>query len=63
MKRIRTELKKNYKELYMVLKEENLLDWFEKVVRCNGSIEGALKKMEQVIQYQEMKSVKAEKIK
>ena len=47
----------------MVLKEENLLDWFEKVVRCNGSIEGALKKMEQVIQYQEMKSVKAEKIK
>lgn len=55
MKRIRTELKKNHKGLYYVLKQEKLLDWFEKLVRCNGSIEGALEKIGTVIKYQHSK--------
>lgn len=55
MKRIRTELKKNHKELYLILKEADVLDWFEKLVRYNGSIEGALQKIVTVWEYRNSK--------
>jgi hypothetical protein len=50
--KIRTELKKDYKELYNMLKQENRLDWFEKFVKCIGSIDGTLKKMNEIVEFQ-----------
>ena len=49
--KIRTELKKNYKELYDVLKKENLLLWFEKCVKYYGDIDLTIIKLIQIIDY------------
>ena len=49
--KIRTELKKDYKELYDCLKQDNLLDWFEKNVKCSGSIDSSIKKIIQIINH------------